>query len=89
MKLSPVISALRTYCPRFEHRIGGTAEYATALKCTHLELPSAFVVPNGSSVGEQRSQTDYWQGLTDQFSVIVILKNTDKRGQYASCDLID
>ncbi|WP_334473718.1 phage tail terminator protein [Arsenophonus sp. PmNCSU2021_1] len=89
MKLSPVISALRTYCPRFEQRIGGAAEYGTALECTHLELPSAYVVPSGSTVGEQRSQTDYWQVLTDQFSVIVILNNTDKRGQYASCDLID
>lgn len=89
MKLSPVISALRTYCPRFEQRIGGTAEYGAALECTHVELPSAYVVPGGSTVGEQRSQTDYWQVLTDQFSVIVILNNTDKRGQYTSCDLID
>lgn len=38
---------------------------------------------------EQRSQTDYWQDLTEGFSVIVFVSNgRDERGQFASYDVV-
>lgn len=89
MKLSPIIGAIRTYCPRFENRVGGAAEYIAALESNYLPLPSAYVIPGEDATGEQRSQTDYWQALTENFSVAVFLKNTDERAQEAACDVID
>ena len=32
MKLATIISALRAYCPSFERRVGGAAEYAARVR---------------------------------------------------------
>lgn len=89
MKLSPLIQAIRTWCPYFEQSVGGAAEYGAALEGGKLPLPAAYVIPGEDTTGEQRSQTDYWQSLTDRFSVVVLFPNVDERGQQASCDQLD
>ncbi|BGI51977.1 MAG: hypothetical protein HamCj_03300 [Candidatus Hamiltonella defensa (Ceratovacuna japonica)] len=73
MKLSPVISALRAHCPRFENRVGRVAHYEDLPECGKLALPAAYVLPGEEVVGEQRAQNAYWQTLTERFSVVVIL----------------
>lgn len=46
-------------------------------------------MPAEDVTGEQKSQTDYWQDLTEGFSVIVVLSNErDEKGQWASYDAV-
>ncbi|CNF13733.1 hypothetical protein ACLIXB_004324 [Yersinia enterocolitica] len=90
MKLSLIINALRLRCPSFDGRISGAAEYAPLAETAKMKIPAAWVIPLADNVGEQKSQTDYWQDLTDGFAVIVVLDNTpDQRGQKAAFDAVD
>lgn len=90
MKLSLVIAALRLRCQSFEERVSGAAEYKPIPDTAKMKLPAAWVIPLDDNVGEQKSQTDYWQDLTDGFAVIVVLDNTpDQRGQKAAFDAVD
>ncbi|HEJ8089453.1 TPA: hypothetical protein SMI57_002498 [Serratia liquefaciens] len=89
MKLTPIIAALRARCPLFENRVGGAAQFKAIPDVGKLLLPAAYVVPADDTPGEQKSQTDYWQDLTEGFSVIVVLSNDrDERGQWASYDAV-
>ncbi len=89
MKLTPIIAALRARCPLFEHRVGGAAQFKAIPDVGKLLLPAAYVVPADDTPGEQKTQTDYWQDLTEGFSVIVVLSNDrDERGQWASFDAV-
>lgn len=89
MKLSLVIAALRLRCPSFEGRVAGAAEYKPIPDTAKMKLPSAWVIPLDDNVGEQQSQTDYHQELTEGFAVIVIMDNTpDQRGQSAAFDVV-
>lgn len=55
-----------------------------------MRLPAAYVIPAEDNPGDQRSQTDYWQDVTEGFSVAVVLDNTgDRRGQKAGFDAVD
>ena len=63
MKLATIISALRAYCPSFEGRVGGAAEYA-AIDITNLPMPCAFVLPV-SEIGEDM---DSMGPITDSVS---------------------
>lgn len=84
----PVIAALRARCPRFENRVGA-AQFKAIPDAGKLKLPAAYVVPSEDVTGEQKSQTDYWQDLTEGFSVIVVLSNErDEKGQWASYDAV-
>lgn len=67
MKLTPIIAALRSRCPRFENRVGGAAQFKAIPEAGKLRLPAAYVVPAEDVTGEQKSQTDYWQDLTEGF----------------------
>ncbi|WP_442890196.1 phage tail terminator protein [Arsenophonus sp. PmNCSU2021_1] len=90
MKLSPIIAALRTLCPRFENRVGSVSQYEDLPNCGKLALPAAYVIPGEDVVGEQRSQTDYWQSLTESFYVVVILNNArNQQGHYPSVDTLN
>lgn len=89
MKLTAIIAALRERCPRFERRVGGAAQFKAIPDTGKLALPAAYVVPSEDAPGEQKSQTDYWQDLTEGFSVIVVLSNErDERGQWAAYDAV-
>lgn len=65
MKLTTIIAALRERCPRFENRVGGAAQFKAIPDAGKLRLPAAYVVPSDDAPGEQKSQTDYWQDLTE------------------------
>lgn len=89
MKLTPIIAALRARCDIFENRVAGAAQFKDLPEVGKMRLPSAYVVPGDDSPGEQKSQTDYWQDLTEGFSVIVFVSNgRDERGQFASYDVV-
>lgn len=89
MKLTPIVAALRARCPFFENRVGGAAQFKAIPEAGKLKLPAAYVVPAEDVTGEQKSQTDYWQELTEGFSVIVVLSNErDEKGQWASYDVV-
>lgn len=89
MKLTTIIAALRERCPRFEDRVGGAAQFKAIPDAGKLRLPAAYVVPSDDAPGEQKSQTDYWQDLTEGFSVIVVLSNErDEKGQWAAYDAV-
>lgn len=90
MKLSLIIGALRGRCPFFENNIAGAAEFKTLSETGKMKLPAAYVIPAEDIVTPQKTQTDYWQTVTEGFSVIVVLDNTrDLRGQAASYDAVD
>ncbi|MBU9866815.1 phage tail terminator protein [Rahnella aceris] len=87
MKLSLVVEQLRANCAVFEGRVGGAAEFKPLPDVAKLAVPAAYVIPLHDTTGEQKSQTDYWQEVTDGFSVVVALNNQpDERGQTASFD---
>lgn len=89
MKLSPVIATLRANCLFFENRVAGAAQFKDLPEVGKMSLPAAYVVPGDDAAGEQKSQTDYWQDLTESFSVIVFVSNgRDERGQFASYDVV-
>lgn len=89
MKLTPIVATLRARCPRFQNRVGGAAQFKAIPDVGKMTLPAIYVVPSEDHVGEQKSQTDYWQDITEGFSVIVVLSNErDERGQWASYDAV-
>lgn len=89
MKLIPIVAALRARCTRFENRVAGAAQFKAIPDSGKLKLPAAYVVPSEDVTGEQQSQTDYWQEVTEGFSVIVVLSNErDEKGQWASYDAV-
>lgn len=89
MKLAPIIAALRACCPEFQNRVAGAAQFKDLPEVGKMKLPAAYVVPGDDSPGEQKSQNDYWQDLTEGFAVIVFLSNSrDERGQFASYDVV-
>lgn len=89
MKLAPIIAAIRARCPEFQNRVAGAAQFKDLPEVGKMKLPAAYVVPGDDSPGEQKSQTDYWQDLTEGFSIIVFVSNgRDERGQFASFDVV-
>jgi hypothetical protein len=89
VKLIPIVAALRARCSRFENRVGGAAQFKAIPESGKMKLPAAYVVPSEDVTGEQQSQTDYWQEVTEGFSVIVVLSNErDETGQWASYDAV-
>lgn len=84
MKISPIIEALRQRCPTFAGRVAGASEFKPLPETAKMDVPAAYVIPLDDDPDEQRSQTDYWQTVTDAFAVVVLLANTaDERGQRA------
>ncbi len=89
MKLSLVIAALRTRCPRFAGNVAGAAEFKGIQETGKMRLPAAYVIPTEDVTAEQKSLTDYWQNVTEGFAVVVVLDNTrDERGQAAGYDAV-
>lgn len=89
MKISPLIAAIRQRCPMFGGRVAGASEFKPLAENSKLGLPAAYVIPLDDNAEENRSQTDYWQKITDAFAVVVVVNNTqDARGQ-ASVDVIE
>ena len=89
MKLSHIVHTLRHFSPSFEGRIGAAAEFSTIKDMAFLKLPAAYVVPLDDRADDNKSQTDYWQNVTEGFGVIVVFKPMDKRGQHEAYDIVE
>lgn len=89
MKLSNIVHTLRHFSPSFEGRVGGAAEFSAIKDATFLKLPAAYVVPLDDRADDNKSQTDYWQNVTEGFGVIVVLKPLDERGQHEAYDIVE
>ena len=89
MKLSHIVHTLRHFSPSFEGRIGAAAEFSAIKDTTFLKLPAAYVVPLDDRTDDNKSQTDYWQNVTEGFGVIVVLKPMDERGQHEAYDIVE
>ena len=89
MKLSHIVHTLRHFSPSFEGRVGGAAEFSAIKDAAFLKLPAAYVVPLDDRAEDNKSQTDYWQNVTEGFGVIVVLKPLDERGQHEAYDIVE
>ena len=89
MKLSHIVHTLRHFSPSFEGRVGGAAEFSAIKDTAFLKLPAAYVVPLDDRAEDNKSQTDYWQNVTEGFGVIVVLKPLDERGQHEAYDIVE
>ena len=81
MKISPIILHLRTWCPSFEKRIGGTVDLPTAEESTHLKLPCAFVLAPRDESSDPITLTRYTQDVSVTFDVMLYVSSKkDERG---------
>ena len=77
-----VINQLRNYCPSFDGRVAGAAQFKKLAETVNLLLPAAYVIPLDDSPGERMSLNDIRQPLLESFAVIIALSNVpDERGQ--------
>lgn len=77
-----VISQLRNYCPSFEGRVAGAAQFKKLPETANFSFPAAYVIPLDDSPGERMSLNDVRQPLLESFAVIIALSNVaDERGQ--------
>ncbi|WJV61357.1 hypothetical protein PCO87_15780 [Pectobacteriaceae bacterium C52] len=89
MRLSPIVATLRLKCPKFYGRVAGAAQMKSLPETAKMLLPAAYVVPSNDDASENKSQTDYWQDVTEGFAVIVVLNSSpDERGQAAAFDAV-
>lgn len=82
MNLDLIITQLRAFCPSFETRVAGAADFAALQESTALLSPCAFVIPMDDSPEASISQTAVRVPMQETFGVIVALDNRlDERGQ--------
>ncbi|OGC76307.1 hypothetical protein A2619_05830 [candidate division WWE3 bacterium RIFOXYD1_FULL_39_9] len=74
MRLGELVIRLRETTQLFQGRVGGTAEYAIAQDNT-LNNEMAFVLPVTDVADENKNDTSIQQIITEQFAVIVAIKN--------------
>lgn len=88
MQLEIIIAALRARCPSFANRVSGAAQFKMLPETAALAVPCAYVIPLDDSPGESRAQNSVRQQLTDSFSVVAVLSNSnDEKGQGASASV--
>lgn len=89
MKLSLITGALRERCPFFSGRVSTLAAWKY-LPPTLPTLPAAFVVPGEEEAAAQQSATDYWQTVTENFAVAVLLDGASAaKGEETAFDSLD
>ncbi len=90
MKLSEVITQLKTYAPIFNGDVAGVADYELAKDQIWLPQPAAYVVPLDDECTPNGDLTGLQQVVTKTIGVIVDLDNSpDRRGQMAASDAFD
>ncbi len=90
MKLAPIIAALRARCPSFSQRVQGATAIPPLSDLTPAALPVAYVIPAADQPAQQQSQTDYWQTLSEGFSVMVVTSCTaESLASGVALDVID
>jgi hypothetical protein len=90
MRPSLIIPRLREQCATLGGRVGGAADFAAAEEVDDLQVPCAFVVPGGDTVGPSEVIAEGFQEVEDRFTVIVCVSNSsDERGQQGMETLYD
>ncbi|EEG10300.1 phage tail terminator protein [Pseudogulbenkiania ferrooxidans] len=91
MKITPIISQLRSYCPSFAGRVAGALELAALLDdaAPLMALPAAYVVPTREDPQSPMTTAPYLQDLEEKFDVVVALAPGDERGQAVADRLHD
>ncbi len=89
MKLAPIIQQIQAECPVFTQVAGSiTSDLDTAI--SQNNLPVAYVVRlDEDAEAVDDAGNEWFQELTEYFSVVVILSQEDPRGQLASDNLDD
>lgn len=88
MKLSPIITQLRNYCPLFERRIFGGVDWDLLEEAGKLQVPAAYVVVGDDDADRSESTNVVNQNVTDTFHVFVVLPAPDDRTP-AAIDAVD
>lgn len=88
MKLAPIIRQIKAECPSFT-QVAGSITRDLENVIAQDKLPAAYVVRlDEDAAAVDDTGNEWYQELTEYFSVIVILQSKDARGQLAS-DILD
>jgi len=74
MKLGPIAIKIRAAETRFNNRVFGSAELASALEFT-LMAESAFIIPLSETVSNNNMDNGINQKITERFAVLVAIDN--------------
>lgn len=82
MNLLGVIDQIKAFCPIFEGRVAGAADYARGVADqVWLDPPAAYVIPLDEDVTANEDSTGLYQRVTERCGVIVMFDNrADRRG---------
>jgi hypothetical protein len=92
--LEPTIAHLRAYCPPFNGRVAGAADFRQGLVNynANMPLPAAYVLPLDQESDGNRQMTGLFQLVNKTVGIVVELDaTTDRRGQEPAmtCDTIE
>lgn len=87
MNLDAVIQQIRNYCPAFEGRVAGAADFSQGVADTSvMNMPAAFVLPleDAAEIPEDTTVPGLWQQVVERIGVVIQVSNSvDRRGQSA------
>lgn len=90
MKLSDVVSHLRTYCPSVSQRVAVAIDYAPGDGKVAFAVPALVVLPAGDDAEPSTAQNVSIQAVQDTFTVVMVLATADaKRGDVTADVLHD
>jgi len=89
MKLTPLVSQVRTWCPVFAGRVAGALDWDPTADSAKLPVPSAYVIMTGDDADDAPLGNVIRQDIRDEFDVCVVLAQADERGQTAADTLHD
>lgn len=83
--LSEVIKRMRTNCPSFQGRVGGTATFGAVMEAgqsSDLALPHAFVIPvrEENITGQDQHIGDDTERRRETFATVICVDNSVARG---------
>ena len=93
ISLINIVKHIRTACPSFHRRVGGTAEFSAATKegTTDLDVPHAFVIPMyGEDMGQFSPNPEVdTEKVRENFAVVVCIDNRVNRAGAAGLSKLD
>ena len=88
MILKPIIDRLKQFAPIFEGRVYGSAQLEEGIaQAEAIATPTAFVMYDGDYPQANIEDSTQVQQTEERWTVVVVVSNTDKRGQAASDQL--
>lgn len=94
MNIDHVIQQVRTYCPSFQNRVAGAADFAKGLETVvNMSLPACYCLMLEETAGENDSMNSLFQQVNERCAIILEIDNSiagggDRRGQGA-VDVVD